>query len=354
MPKENPKISGSVPAAVYDRLIDFQKNRGLRSLSQALTTALEDYLQPEPSANGTAQVNNIRVAELEKKLADHTEQLFRLTQQLWAMNQQLEQLATACNTPPKSTASMRATTLLTQPQNGFYGNSTAASVYPVLAANWPELLEILSSIEERLTLMAKPPYLAELDRDRQTKPTHPYPTNQTRKERGNAQQSRQKIRMDRETQTSAQKSQPEVKLMTTQAVAEFSGFTSAHLNRSKRRGFLPLQATVDGVRYSIDYAQKSEQGKNLWSVKLLPEKENQLKASTSSNHSHRQSSLLNSQLSFLSQTAMSERLGVPRTTFRRKKNQLPAAEFAEWTRSHDPDGIAWTFSKEFNNYHPVN
>ncbi|MGQ4645722.1 hypothetical protein [Lyngbya aestuarii] len=154
-----------------------------------------------------------------------------------------------------------------------------------------------------------------------------------------------------------------VKLMTTAEVVQFCGLTTGQLNRGKQQGNLPIEVLIDGVKYSIDYVKKGVQGRNLWSVKLLQKKENrqkQKKASqptqkkTDSASTESQTSTNDSATSFvLTQTSLSERLKVPRSTFRRKKNQMSKSEFAQWTGSKDPDGIAWVYSVKLKQYHPV-
>ncbi len=42
MPTENPKVSGYIPQAVFDQLMQFKSDRGL-SVSQAVTAILEEY-----------------------------------------------------------------------------------------------------------------------------------------------------------------------------------------------------------------------------------------------------------------------------------------------------------------------
>jgi len=156
--------------------------------------------------------------------------------------------------------------------------------------------------------------------------------------------------------------QTKVKLMTTAEVVQFSGLTTAQLNRGKQQGNLPIQVLIDGVNYSIDYAKKGVQGRNLWSVKLLqePEEHQQPKKASQptqkksdSDPTESQDSTSDSATLMLTQTSLSERLKVPRSTFRRKKNQMSKSEFAQWTGSKDPDGIAWAYSVKLKQYHPV-
>ena len=43
MPTENPKVSGYIPQVVFDQLMQFKAERGVVSVSQAVTTILEEY-----------------------------------------------------------------------------------------------------------------------------------------------------------------------------------------------------------------------------------------------------------------------------------------------------------------------
>ncbi|NEO97876.1 MAG: hypothetical protein F6K58_04040 [Symploca sp. SIO2E9] len=150
--------------------------------------------------------------------------------------------------------------------------------------------------------------------------------------------------------------------MTTSEVSQFSGLTTSQLNRYKHGGNLPIEVIVEGVEYRIDYAKKGEQGRNLWSVKSLEEKQKnqQLRRSSAPMPSRTQPVPIatqpitqNSTTPVLTQTALSERLDIPRSTFRRKKKQMSESEFAEWTSSNDPQGIAWAYSEELKQYYSL-
>ncbi|NEO29553.1 MAG: hypothetical protein F6K36_03685 [Symploca sp. SIO3C6] len=167
-----------------------------------------------------------------------------------------------------------------------------------------------------------------------------------------------------EKELSQEPPQPEIILMTTSEVSQFSGLTTGQLNRYKHRGTLPIEVSVEGVKYRVDYAKKGEQGRNLWSVQSLEAKEKQQQQQQQQEYSSAsmqsvteaasiatQTTAQESITPILTQTALSERLDVPRSTFRRKKNQMSEAEFAEWTSSNDPDGIAWAYSEELKQYY---
>jgi hypothetical protein len=64
MATDNPKISGYVPQAIYDKVMHFKTTRGCASVSQAVTAILEEYfgLGAENSS-----ANNTRLEALEGK-----------------------------------------------------------------------------------------------------------------------------------------------------------------------------------------------------------------------------------------------------------------------------------------------
>ncbi len=69
MATENPKVSGYVPQAVYDQLIEFKNARAFNSVSLALTAALQEFFRLAPStAPALSTTDNKRLEELEGKL----------------------------------------------------------------------------------------------------------------------------------------------------------------------------------------------------------------------------------------------------------------------------------------------
>ncbi len=64
MATDNPKISGYVPKAIYDKVMEFKTTGGYASVSQAVTAILEEYfgLGAENSS-----ANNTRLEALEGK-----------------------------------------------------------------------------------------------------------------------------------------------------------------------------------------------------------------------------------------------------------------------------------------------
>ena len=263
MSKENYQITGYVPSAIYDRLIEFQKDRGFTSLSQALTVALEEYLL-ESFPTSDVEADPSRLDNLETQLIDHSEQLFQVNQQLLAISQRLEEIETRSQISTQSTKSVETTPGGNQTQNDIYESEEAAIVYPILAVHWPELLDALSVIQQRL---------------------------------------------------------------------------------------IPSQSAIE--ENELNNQLESDRKTEVTPPKTLTKKKNQNKTQTSSQKSQPEFSSNQSQRSPLSQTALSERLNVPRSTLRRKKTQLPQSEFTEWTRTHDPEGIAWVYSAEINSYYPL-
>ena len=56
MATDNPKISGYVPKAIYDKVMEFKTTGGYASVSQAVTAILEEYFGlgvENSSANNT-------------------------------------------------------------------------------------------------------------------------------------------------------------------------------------------------------------------------------------------------------------------------------------------------------------
>lgn len=64
MPTENPKVSGYVPQAVYDRLIEFKDQQGV-SISQAITIVLAEYFGIETEVDAPVAVGGVTLARLE-------------------------------------------------------------------------------------------------------------------------------------------------------------------------------------------------------------------------------------------------------------------------------------------------
>ena len=71
MPTDNPKVSGYVPQAVYNRLIQFKDEQGI-SISQAVTIVLAEYFGVETEIDMPTFVGGVtlaRVNDLEEKVA---------------------------------------------------------------------------------------------------------------------------------------------------------------------------------------------------------------------------------------------------------------------------------------------
>jgi hypothetical protein len=67
MATENPKVSGYVPSSVYDRLMEFKASRGLKSVSMAVTAALEEYFGLSQAAAKASDTTVQRLETLEGK-----------------------------------------------------------------------------------------------------------------------------------------------------------------------------------------------------------------------------------------------------------------------------------------------
>lgn len=66
MATDNPKVQGYVPQAVYDRLNEFKDHHGLKSLSQAVTVALESFFELSNSPVNQNKSNS-RLEAIEEK-----------------------------------------------------------------------------------------------------------------------------------------------------------------------------------------------------------------------------------------------------------------------------------------------
>ena len=78
MATDNPKVSGYVPQAVYDHLLTFKSERGLKSISMALTGVLEEYFGLSKATISDATAS--RLSTLEGKVASLTETVAALSQ----------------------------------------------------------------------------------------------------------------------------------------------------------------------------------------------------------------------------------------------------------------------------------
>lgn len=71
MATDNPKVSGYVPPAVYAHLMQFKTTKGCASISQALTTILEEYFGLGQSQAASLELTTNakeRLEDLEGKL----------------------------------------------------------------------------------------------------------------------------------------------------------------------------------------------------------------------------------------------------------------------------------------------
>lgn len=83
MPTDNPKVSGYVPKAVYDRLIQFKDERGV-SISQAVTVVLAEYFGVDHFVDQVSLggVTLAQIDKLEQKLTDFIESVNHRFQKL--------------------------------------------------------------------------------------------------------------------------------------------------------------------------------------------------------------------------------------------------------------------------------
>ncbi len=133
--------------------------------------------------------------------------------------------------------------------------------------------------------------------------------------------------------------------MTTQEVVNFCGLSKRQVDRRRQEGRLPLEIEVEGVMYSIDYKKR-----NLWLVKPKDGKANSPESLPYQKKQPQPTEIK----SELTQTALSKKLHVCKKTLKSKQTNLSESEFAEWTASKDPDGVAWVYSDTLKKYHPLN
>lgn len=71
MATDNPKVAGYIPQAVYDQLMEFKNTRGIKSVSTALTAALQEFFQNPrtltPPVDSTNDEAAQRLDDLEEK-----------------------------------------------------------------------------------------------------------------------------------------------------------------------------------------------------------------------------------------------------------------------------------------------
>ena len=67
MSSDGAKVTGYIRQAVYDRLLDFKEAHQLKSVSQAVTLILEDYLGVEPLGDAGSSLSH-RISSVEEGL----------------------------------------------------------------------------------------------------------------------------------------------------------------------------------------------------------------------------------------------------------------------------------------------
>ena len=83
MATNNLKVSGYVPEAVHQKLVQFKQTHQLKSISQAVTLILESYLGLDESAAPIdSEDTNARLLNLESSYQTLSEQLEQLRQTL--------------------------------------------------------------------------------------------------------------------------------------------------------------------------------------------------------------------------------------------------------------------------------
>lgn len=89
--KENPKISAYISPNLNEKLSEWMKNRGIKKVSQALTTILETYLGVNQDSPTIESSENDRLRIVEQKLESLSQEMRRLTEQTGKDNREIVQ-----------------------------------------------------------------------------------------------------------------------------------------------------------------------------------------------------------------------------------------------------------------------
>lgn len=68
MATDNPRVAAYPPQRIYERLVEFKRERGLKSDSAAIIAILESYFSSTPDTDSDTPATNFRLSELEVKL----------------------------------------------------------------------------------------------------------------------------------------------------------------------------------------------------------------------------------------------------------------------------------------------
>lgn len=86
MPTDNPRLVAYPDRALYERLKQYQEDLGLKTLSKAAITALEDYFRqldlPKQTESNDIESIKRELAELRERLEQLSKKVVRLEQQL--------------------------------------------------------------------------------------------------------------------------------------------------------------------------------------------------------------------------------------------------------------------------------
>ena len=89
--KENPKISAYISPNLNQKLSEWMKNRGVKKVSQALTTILESYLGVNQDSPNIESSENDRLRIVEQKLESLSQEVRSLTERNEKNNQRVVQ-----------------------------------------------------------------------------------------------------------------------------------------------------------------------------------------------------------------------------------------------------------------------
>lgn len=362
MATDNPQIVGYPPQPVYDRLIEFKETHGFKSDSQALIAVLKDYFGLK-SACSSLEVDSIRTGELEQTVNHHTQQLTDHTEKLSALSQQLSVLSQQLST--KGVKSLKPTQLLAKPHNAIYGRGEAASTYPgwEFSANVSyvfDRFQILNTDDGRAAFADK--WIGLCAQSLSTALVVCYQLLSIIKEK-----EMYKISLWMEGNKS------------------YDSFKDYFEGRFKQPfdNWLKLELThkfiienspefleaLSNIANSCDQGQNSIAKEQFQSqpevseleTELLSESTKELQSayeveidnSRSLDPQNASNELVGStKIKPLSGSALSKRLNIPNSSFRRNVQKKSQSELAEWTRSKDPDGISWAYSRKSKKFHP--
>lgn len=367
----SPRLSIYVPLDIHHQLKAFQEEHDIKSLSSAAIAILESHLsstQGKTSASLVVQTHNTALINV------LTERIDNLAARLVVVEEELGKYHSNAKTKPAK--SLRPIQQSTRSQNATYGRGEAASTYPGwdLPANVSYVLDRLQALntdeakaafaDKWIGLCAQSldtawivcyTLLSIIKEKEMYKIPHWMEGNKTYDSFNDYFEHRFKKPFETLSELESihqfiAEACPELlkvllpvenRLEVTQNVTVDAVLPSdAHIETTKKRPKTKVeQPWISGT-------QKPE----LTSIETTDQIEKDQGEMTPVQKIEQQPDDFQTKL--LTQTALSERLDIPRTTLRAKQAKMSESEFVEWTRSKDPEGVAWIYSGELKKYHP--